>query len=521
MLDGYTPWPDEVARNYRSTGIWRGETLGTALSAAAARFGPRTALVHNHKRYTYAELDEWANRLAAGFADAGIGPRDCVAVQLPNVPEFVAICFGLFRLGAVPVFALAAHRDTELRHLCGHTEAVAYVGPGVHRDFDHRALGERLHAELPHLRSTFVLDALPEGQPRTFAEPDASDVAFFLLSGGTTALPKLIPRTHDDYLYQARTAASVCELTGDDVYLAALPVEFNFAWGCPGVIGTLLTGGTVVIADDPSPETCFPLLANESVTVTSLVPSLTQLWVEEAGWTVEDLRSLRLLQVGGARMKPEFVRSIGPSLGCELQQVFGMAEGLLTFTRAGASDEHVLGTQGLPISRHDEMLVVDEGGAPLPPGGIGELITRGPYTVRGYYRADEHNAKVFTEDGFYRTGDLARLTEHGELVIEGRIKDMIIRGGDKISAGEVEAYLVEHPAVAAAAVVGFADEFLGERTCAYVVPQGTPPTLAELRESMYARGVAEYKLPDRLELIDALPLTPLGKPDKKALRAKQ
>ncbi|MFC9249784.1 (2,3-dihydroxybenzoyl)adenylate synthase [Amycolatopsis thailandensis] len=528
MLDGCTPWPDEAAARYRALGLWRGESLGSALRQAAARLGSRVALVHGDRRITYAELDVWADRLAAGFARHGVAARERIVVQLPNLPEFVAICFALFRLGAIPVFALAAYRETELRHLCELTGASGYIGPDVHRDFDHRVLAVKVREGSPSLRSLFVVGEptaevllLPEAEPIALPEPDPSDAAFFLLSGGTTALPKLIPRTHDDYLYQARTAAAICELSDRTVYLAALPIEFNFAWGCPGVIGTLLAGGTVVIADDPAPETCFPLVEKEGVTLTSLVPSLAQLWVEEAEWTTFALGSLRLLQVGGDRMKPEFVRSISPSLGCTLQQVFGMAEGLLTFTREHNSTEHVLGTQGLPISPQDEILIVGEDDAVLPPGDIGELITRGPYTLRGYYRAAEHNQRAFTEDGFYRTGDLARLTDHGELIVEGRIKDMIIRGGDKISAGEVESYLLEHPAIVAAAVIGVPDEFFGERTCAFVVvrPGSSQPPLTELRAAMSSLGVAAYKLPDRVKAVEALPLTLLGKVDKKALRA--
>ncbi|MCP3801301.1 AMP-binding protein [Allokutzneria sp. A3M-2-11 16] len=510
MLDGCTPWPAEFAERYREQGYWRGETLGAVLRTAAKDFGPRTALVHGDRRISYAALDEWADRLAAGFADHGIRPDERVIVQLPNVPEFVAICFALFRLGAKPVFALAAHRHTEIRHLQELSGATAYIGPGTHRGFDYREMAKQID-----FRLRFDLGADIAGIPRDFPEPDPSDVAFFLLSGGTTALPKLIPRTHDDYVYQTRTAASVCELSADDVYLATLPIEFNFAWGSPGVLGTLWNGGKVVIADSPSPDDCFPLIEREGVTVTALVPSLTQIWVEVAEWTEADLSTLRLLQVGGARMRPEFVRSIGPALGCRLQQVFGMAEGLLTFTRG---EEDALRTQGTPISPADELRITDETGNDVPTGEIGELVTRGPYTLRGYYRVPEHNKKAFTADGFYRTGDLARLTGNGELVIEGRIKDMIIRGGDKISSGEVESHLAEHPAVAGVAVVGVPDEFLGERICAYVIPRETAPSLAELREFMHGRDVAEYKLPDLIKLIDAFPLTPLGKVDRKALR---
>ena len=526
MLDGCVPWPPTLAQSYRDRGYWRGVTLGTVLRSAAARFGDRTVLVHGRRRVSYTELDAWVDRLATGFARCGIKADERVVIQLPNVPDFVAIAFALFRLGAKPVFALAAHRASEIKHLCELSGATAYVVPDAYRGFDHLALARQIRDEVESLRSVFVLgepteDVIPlsdlDGAPAELPDPDPTDVAFFLLSGGTTALPKLIPRTHDDYIYQSLLAAEVCELATQDVYLAALPIGFNFSWGCPGVLGTLQTGGTVALADSPNPGDCFPLVERERVTVTSLVPSITQIWLEVAEWTESDLSSLRLVQVGGARMALDVVSRIEPTLGCKLQQVFGMAEGLLTFSRLDDPPESVLHTQGKPISPADELKILDERGMELPVGAVGELVTRGPYTVRGYYQAPEHNRRAFTEDGFYRTGDLASLTDNGELVIEGRIKDMVIRGGDKISAGEVENHLLAHPAVAAVAVVGVADDFLGERICAYVIARGQPPTLTELREAMQRRGVAEYKLPDRIELVDSLPVTPLGKIDKKAL----
>lgn len=248
-----------------------------------------------------------------------------------------------------------------------------------------------------------------------------------------------------------------------------------------------------------------------------MVPSIMQLWLEAAEWSEDDLSSLRLVQVGGARMTREFTERIAPTLGCSLQQVFGMAEGLLTFSRPDDPAESVLTTQGKPISDADELRIVDEDGNVLPAGCIGELITRGPYTLRGYYGVPEYNKRAFTEDGFYRTGDLARLTEDGDLVIEGRIKDMIIRGGDKISAGEVEDHLLALPSIAQAAVIGVPDEFLGERICAYLVPDGEQLALAELKKAIHSRGVADYKLPDVVRYVLELPLTPLGKVDKKAL----
>ncbi|MFE1441949.1 (2,3-dihydroxybenzoyl)adenylate synthase [Streptomyces sp. NPDC058739] len=532
MLDGCTPWPEDVARHYRDQGIWTGETLGGVLRDLAARHGERTALVHGECRVSYTELDRWADRLAHGFAAHGVNAGDRIVVQLPNVPEFVAVVFGLLRLGAKPVFSLPAHRSTEITHLVELSGAVAYVVPETHRGHDHREQARQVRAGTGTLKSLFVLGESAEGfvsiaeveaaapeNPAPLPEPDPADVAFFLLSGGTTALPKLIPRTHDDYVHMSRRAAAVCEFTEDDVYLAVLPIEFNFAFGCPGVVGVLHAGGTAVLADTPNPSDCFPLIERHGATATAMVPSVMALWLDEASWTDADLSSLRLVQIGGARMPREFTERIEPTLGARLQQVFGMAEGLLTFSRSDDPAESVLTTQGRPVSEADELRIVDDEGNEVPAGTVGELITRGPYTLRGYYRAPGHNRRVFTEDGFYRTGDLARLTEDGDLVIEGRIKEVIIRGGDKINAGEAEELLLRQPGITAAAVIGVPDEFLGERICAFLVAEGDEIALADIKRAVHAQGVAEYKLPDVVRYVPELPLTPLGKVDKKALAA--
>ncbi|WP_199563909.1 MULTISPECIES: (2,3-dihydroxybenzoyl)adenylate synthase [unclassified Streptomyces] len=536
MLEGCTPWPGDRAHRYRTAGHWRGEDLAGLLSATVADHGRRTALVQGGRRVTYTELNDRVARLAAGFAEQGIAADDRVIVQLPNVPEFVSVCFALFRLGAKPVFSLVSHRASEIRHLVALSGAAAYVVPGVYQGFDHTRLALELAGQYDTLRKVFVLDPVapaaadaPAGmlvaldevdaEPRGLPAPDPSDVAFFLLSGGTTALPKLIPRTHDDYAYQTRVTAELLELCSDDVYLAVLPAEFNFAWGCPGVVGTLCAGGTVVFADSPIADECFESIDRERVTFTSVVPTVAQLCLEAAEWNEADLSSLKLLQVGGARLPRSVAERITPVLGCRLQQVFGMAEGLLTLTRADDTDEAVLTTQGRPVSPDDEVRIVGPDGTDLPTGDTGELLARGPYTLQGYYRAPEHNARAFTEDGFYRTGDLARLTDDGALVIEGRIKDVIIRGGDKVSAGELEEYLLAHPSVAEVAVVPVPDRFLGERVGAFVVPDGPAPTLLELKEALHAAGLADYKLPDWLAIVGQLPLTGLGKVDKKTLAA--
>jgi len=529
MLDGCTPWPGDFAVRYRDHGHWSGETLADLPAQWAKHFRNRTALVHNECRITFTEFKRRVLRMAAGFRAHGLVPGDRVVVQLPNTPEFVIACFALISIDVKPVFALPAHRAGEVRHLLAMTDAAGYLIPDHSHGFDHAALATTLLAEFPSLRVFVHGKEIPEravslaevdAEPEPLPALDPAEVAFFLLSGGTTALPKLIPRTHNDYAYQTRAAAAVTGLTRSDVYLAALPAAFNFTWGCPGIIGALRVGGAVVFVDDPIPADCFDLIEREQVTVTALVPAIAQMWLDAVEDDSHDLASLRIVQIGGAPVLYDTAVRIGPGFGCRLQQVFGMAEGLLTMTRDTDALESMLNTQGRPLSPDDEIRIVGDDGAELPPGETGELHTRGPYTLRGYYRASEYNATAFTEDGFYRTGDLARLTPAGELVVQGRRKDVIIRGGNKISAAEVENYLIEHPAVDQVAVVPIPDPYLGERICAYIRSTENPPTLAELRKTLRDRGIAEYKLPDRVEIVPEFPLTGLGKVDKKALSAR-
>ncbi|MEV1293172.1 AMP-binding protein [Pseudonocardia sp. NPDC049635] len=528
-------WPPEVARSYREAGYWQGRTFGEVLRAAAGAQPDHPAVVDVHHRLSYAELDTEVDRTAAGLHRLGLRRGDRVVLQLPNRASFLVVWFALQRLGVLPVHALPGHRRAEIVHLARLSEAVAYLIPDVHARFDHRTLAAEVRAEVPSLRHVVVdgdpgpdavaLEALrttaPAEAPAAELDPPvASDVALLLLSGGTTGLPKLIPRTHDDYLYNAVAAARICRFGPESVYLAVLPVAFNFTMSCPGVLGTLATGGTVVLSGAPDPATAFALVEAERVTVTALNPPLTPIWVEEAGRTRFDLSSLELVQVGSARLADEIAPTVEPALGARLQQVFGMAEGLLNLTGLDDPDELRFTTQGRPISPADEIRVVGPDGRPVPPGEPGELLTRGPYTLRGYYRAPEHNATAFTSDGFYRTGDVVRQLPSGHLIVVGREKDQINRGGEKIAATEIEGYLLSHPQVAGVAVVAAPDERWGERTVAFVVPRDEPPGKVGLARHLRGLGVAAYKFPDQVELLDSFPLTPVGKIDKKALRAR-
>ncbi|GAA3184197.1 (2,3-dihydroxybenzoyl)adenylate synthase [Streptomyces ramulosus] len=493
----------------------------------------RTALIDpapERRTWTYRELDEAADRMAAGFAARGIAKGDRVVVQLPNVGEFLVVVFALFRIGALPVYALPAHRDTEITYFCTFAEAVAYVIPDRHAGYDHRALASRVKQQAPALRHVFVagepgehtaLAEVPCDPPGPLDGPEPHELAFLQLSGGTTGVPKLIPRTHDDYGYSLWGSNEICGVDEDTRFLVALPAAHNFPMSSPGWLGVLYAGGTVVLCPRPDPATAFPLIAQERITMTGLVPPLALVWTEAGPGSEHDLSSLELLLVGGAKFSVAAARRLEPALGCRLMQVFGMAEGLVNYTRLDDDPETVVTTQGLPISPDDEIRIVDDADEDVPDGEFGHLLTRGPYTIRGYWRAPQHNARAFTADGFYRTGDIVRRTPTGHLVVEGRAKDQINRGGEKVAPEEIENIVLGHPAVHDVSVVAVADEYLGERTLAYVILRAGAEPLKPVAIKRHVRqaGVADYKVPDLVEFVDAFPQTGVGKVSKNGLRS--
>ncbi|WP_433544873.1 (2,3-dihydroxybenzoyl)adenylate synthase [Streptomyces sp. CA-294286] len=521
-------WPADHAARYRAAGYWRGETFGEMLRTRAEAHPDRVAVTDGERNWTYAELHDRSARLAAGFAARGIAKGDRVVVQLPNVAEFFEVIFALFRLGALPVFALPAHRETEIRYFCEFTEAVAYVIPDRSGGFDHRELAAAVRADVPTLREVFVVGEPGEHTALTdvpldateVAGPAPSDLAFLQLSGGSTGVPKLIPRTHDDYLYSLWGSNELCHVTADSVYLVTLPAAHNFPLSSPGSLGTLYAGGRVVMCPQPDPATAFPLIERERVTITGVVPPLALVWTESAAGTAHDLSSLEVLLVGGAKFSESAARRVGPALGCTLQQVFGMAEGLVNYTRLNDDPETVVTTQGLPISPDDEIRIVDDADVEVSEGESGHLLTRGPYTIRGYWRAPEHNARAFTADGFYRTGDIVRRTPTGHLIVEGRAKDQINRGGEKIAPEEIENIILGHPSVHDVSLVAVPDEFLGERTLAYVILRAGAEPLKPVAVKKFVRekGLAAFKVPDRVEFVTAFPQTGIGKISKKDQR---
>ncbi|WP_058235065.1 (2,3-dihydroxybenzoyl)adenylate synthase [Devriesea agamarum] len=552
-IDGVVPYPDEYIERYRANGLWIGQTLDAFLREAVAGDPHRLAIIDGEHQITYGELDHLVARAATllrGRLQLSRGDR--VIVQLPNISEFVIITFAMFRLGVIPIFALPAHRRTDLLHFAHTGDAVGIVTRRLIAGFDHARLAREVIDIAPTMRDLVLVDDLREDlrnlPPAGTVAVSPADVAFLQLSGGTTGTPKLIARTHDDYLFSVRESARICELGPDSRMLVAIPISHNFTMSSPGILGIIHARGCMVLTEDPSPATALELIARHRVTIVPTVPPLAIGWMNSPEIEHADLSSLRVLQVGGAKLSRSVATRIEPTFGCRLQQVFGMAEGLVNYTRIDDDLDTIVSTQGLRISPADEVRVVDERDQPVPPGTPGALLTRGPYTIRGYFRAPEHNARSFTPDGFYRTGDLVIEREDGYLTVVGRVKDQINRGGEKIAPEEVENALLAHPDIHDVSVTGIPDEVLGERIHAHIVLRRTGPGQGQqsgqgvddgadgasggsagpdvkarslrpvdLRRFLAAQGLATYKIPDVFALVEALPETGVGKIDRRRL----
>lgn len=525
-------WPAKFVEKYTQAGYWEGQSFGELLAERAQQYAQRLAVIGSHQQWTYTELDQKASALAAGLQSLGLKKGARVLVQLPNIPEFISVVFALFRAGMIPIYALPAHRITELEHFATHAPADAYICADQFEGFDYVALARELQQRCPQVQHVVIVGEAQEfhalhtlelhEQAHTVPSSvsTADEVAFLQISGGSTGLSKLIPRTHNDYIYTLRESSKICGVTADSVFLAALPMAHNFPMSSPGFLGTLYAGGCVVLSPSAEPERCFALIAQHQVTFTSLVPPLLLMWLEFAPHSQHDISTLKTIQVGGAKLIPEVARRVRPVLGIQLQQVFGMAEGLVNYTRLDDPDETIINTQGRPISPDDEILIVDDNDQPVAPGAIGHLLTRGPYTIRAYHNNPAANARSFTQDGFYRTGDIVQCNAAGNLVVQGRANDHINRAGEKISAEEIEDHLLAHPAVFDAAVVSVPDDYLGERSCAFIIikKEHSKPRAIEFKRWIRQRGLADFKVPDQIIFVDNFDITAAGKISRKQLR---
>jgi 2,3-dihydroxybenzoate-AMP ligase len=536
LLEGVVPYPPEFAARYRAKGYWEDRTMTAFFDEIVTQFADRVAFVAESESITYHELAQKVERLALHLLKLGVKPLDRFVMQLPNSAPFLYVYFALQKVGAIPVMALSSHRYSEIHQFVELSQAVGYAIPERIGDFAFAELAERIQREHSSLRWLFVLgkatlpgslslhDLLQEESdlsPARLQELslDPTAPALFQLSGGTTGIPKLIPRTHNDYIYNTKIAAQVNDIRPDDALLLVLPMAHNFPLACPGIQGFMFRGARSIIANSTRPADVFALIERERITHIELVPAMLIRWLNDPQINVHDLSSVRVINTGGQKLQPEVKRRTEELIAnCKVQEVFGMAEGLLCYVRLDDPVEVRMETVGRPLSPDDEIRLVDENDNDVSPGEIGELLVRGPYTLRGYFRVPEYNARTFTPEGFYRSGDLMRLHPSGNYVVEGRKKDLINRGGEKISAEEIENLILSHPDVLNVACVPMPDPVLGERTCAFVIPQpGATLTLNALNAFLLDKEIAKFKLPERLELVEDFPLSKFGKVSKHLL----
>ncbi len=532
LVAGYPP---DVAEQYRSAGYWIGQTHSAMLAESAAAHPDSEAVRDDVRALTYAELLDGSRRIAHGLIEQfGLRPGDRAVVQFPNVAEYVEVLFALFDAGVLPVFALASHNTAELEDLVTRADAAVFLTVDSLGGTDFRARADHLAAVRASTSDgrPFATVVAEHGSPDPLAavrsanaestdrSGSPSDIAFLQLSGGTTGAPKMIGRTHDDYLYSVRESAHICGLDESSVFGVVLPVSHNFTMSSPGILGALYAGSRIVMVPGTDARTVLGTIAEHSITQVSAVPPLVTAWLDSPESGQHDVSSVRVLQVGGAKLAEPVARRVPELFGnATLQQVFGMAEGLVNYTRLDDDFERIVSTQGRPISPADEIRIVDADGAPVPPGHEGSLQTRGPYTIRNYWQ--DASPQSFTDDGFYCTGDRVVRDDAGYITVVGRDKDQINRAGEKIAPSEVEDLLLTHVAVRDASVVGAPDDRLGERIVAYVIPStaavdsGEVPDAFALRGFLREAGLARFKIPDDVLIVDEFPTTAVGKISKK------
>ena len=532
----------ELRARYRGAGEWSDDPLTRRFHESAQRFAARPAVITAAAEYTYGELDRRTDQIAAGLHRLGLAPRDPVIFQVTNRAETVLAWYGCLKAGLIPVATLAAHRMHEIGHITGAVGARAHVVE-ANTKFDLVGFAQQVADACPTMEVTLTAgeDAAAPGRTRiedlgadidpaearrlvetVEAGIDPLDVVVFQLSGGTTGVPKVIPRIHAEYWDNARLYAERLDWTPESRIAHLIPLTHNAGVSC-ALHAAHAVGAALVLAD-PDPVPAFELMARAGTTDALFGHGHYQALVLDEFGPARD--TLRRSVLSGAKV-PEAVFSRVDDGGDGPRwagQMFGMGEGMFLVTPLDSPRDARLTTVGTPIAQTDEYRILDPGSEDeLPDGEVGELVCRGPYTISGYFNAPEHNARAFTSDGFYRTGDLAavRVIDGGRYVaIEGRMKDLINRGGEKINAEEVEKLLISHPGIADVAVVAMPDPRLGERTCAYVVSAtGTELSMAQIQEHLDGLGVAKFKWPERLEWVENMPRTNVGKINKVTLRA--
>ncbi len=531
------PFRKEDLDSYVSRRWWTGLTYSDLLDKAADIYPERLAVVDSKARLTYAQLRETADRSAIALLDLGLKPLERVLVQLPNWHEFAYIYFALQKIGAIPVLLIDRYRQYEANHLCKLVQASAWIVHEVWGKTDYRPIISDVQKNNPQTRHVIMVrtgDGCPYHRleeliaPVSRSEqnlhrlqnlrPDPFQIAHMGPTGGSTGIPKVAPHTHNDLLCNMDYAGAAWELNLHDNILLVTPIghDLTFTKGFTSIISKY---GCAVMLDSSSPESICAAIRQERVTALPCVPTLVSRLVNFDRLTEYDLSSLQKMYCAGGKSQPELVKAVREKLDCIFINGYGSTEGMTSMTRSHYDLDSICRTVGRPTCPYDTYRIIDEDWRELPPHTQGELVVKGPGVFTGYYKNPEENETAFTRDGFFRSGDLAVIDDKGDIALCGRLKDIVKRAGENINAAEVETLISGHPDVVLVAVVGMPDNEMGERVCSYIQPRtGAKLDFAAIISHLKGLGASVLQLPERIGFVDAMPLTKVGKLDKRVLR---
>jgi acyl-CoA synthetase (AMP-forming)/AMP-acid ligase II len=524
-------FPNAHASAYRGAGHWPQQSLGQLFAQTAARRSAAEAIIDGAERLSFRALDDRSRALAHGLAALGVGAGDVVAYQLPNWWETVAVCLASLRLGAIVNPLLPIFRASELRFTLAQSRARVLLIPGVFRGVDHRDLVDEIRPELPHLQHVIVVRepartgmrafddiARPTrgntlvGGPPSAIDPDG--VALLMYTSGTTAEPKGVLHTHNSLAAEIHSLQRVHALTPADRTLMPSPLT-HISGLIHGILTPALLGTSAVLMDRWDAARGLDLIDTEHVTYMVGAPTFLQDLLAQADSTAgppKQLPSFRLFSCGGAAVAPDLLRRARQRFpNCIAKRVYGSTEfPTITTTEPADATAEGIETEGRPIWPA-ETRITDASGLDLPPGAEGEVQARGPECFVGYLDTTL-NVEAFTSDGWFRTGDLGTVDARGYLRITGRLKEIVIRKGEKISIREIEDALAAHPAVVEVAVIAIPDPSSGEKACAVVHLRGDMTLdLAGVRRFLEASGLSKQKWPEDLRIVSSFPRTESGK----------
>ena len=519
-------------------GYWTSDTLVDALERAAAIDPSRCAIVDGDRRITYGELRTAVDEAAAGLRAAGIDREDAISIQLPNSIELATLILAAARIGAIYNPLNPGYRRREVETITGLVRPRAIVVPDAFRGFRYPELAEEATADLegvvlrlcvgtpPSEAWTRYEDLLARGRDALAAggvelgRPDPDAVFLLGATSGTTGNPKVYVHTANTQLQEACQLNRTLGFDERDVFLAMAPMTHRGAL-MYGFLTAIAAGARLVVVQAYDPPRVLDLFQDEGITAFMAIPTQVIDLLDLQAREPRDTSSLKLAMLSGAPIPEALVGRFEDAWPtCTPISGYGMSEcGYATLTRPDDPRDKLFtsGKPGLGM----EIQIRGEDGAPLPAGEVGQIHIRGPYVCAGYFGDQEATRAAIDRDGWLGSGDLGFLDEDGYILPVGRLKHVIIRGGLKIHAEEIEFLLGQHEATAASCVVGIPDDRLGERATACVVLRdGAELDLEGIQAFLEEKGVTKLHWPERVVPFDAFPLTPVGKIDRRGIRAR-